>query len=212
MNGRLKERLQSMGVFSIEKETAITAGPVPAETTDAWSGAWPQNVQELGTLVEAYLGRLVIYASRRLANVHDAEDVVQDVFVQAFVSRAKLRRVSRVGAYLYRMTANACTDVLRGRRRRTACIPLMEIDGEGVPAAQGDPSEVMRTAEEASRVEQLLRRLPKAQAEAIRLRVFGELGLSEIAEVTGCSINTASSRLRYGFRKLRRIVAKEWKA
>ena len=39
------------------------------------------------------------------------------------------------------------------------------------------------------------------------MRVFDELRLGEIAEIVGCSVNTVSSRLRYGFRKLRNLVS-----
>ncbi len=58
-----------------------------------------------------------------------------------------------------------------------------------------------------SRAEAWLSRLPKEQAQAIRLRVFDELSLSEIAAVLDCPLNTVCSRLRYGFQKLRGLVA-----
>jgi len=200
-----------MGVFSIEKEARNAVWAAPPEVTDAWPDGWPQNAPDFEKLVDAYLGRLVLFASRRLGNVHDAEDVVQDVFVRAFVTREKCRGVAQVGAYLYRMTSNACTDVIRKRKGRKALIPLMQAGGDSVPVSQASPSEALQAAEGALHAEQLLRRLPRSQAQAIRLRVFGELGLNEIAEVTKCSINTVNSRLRYGFRKLRRIVSKGWK-
>ena len=200
-----------MGLFSIEEKTIPAVHCAAPDATDAWRGGWPQNAREFEGLVDAYLGRLVLYASRRLRNSHDAEDVVQDVFVRAFVDRMKLQGVADTGAYLYRMTANACTDRLRARHRGVRCVPFNEADEQSIAASQCSPSDVLGTAEEAVRAEKLLQRLPKVQAEAVRLRVFGELGLNEIARVTGCPINTVSSRLRYGFRKLRRLVIKEWK-
>ena len=184
--------------------------PELPESTKAWNGAWPRSPAEFEGLIEAYLARLVLYACRRLGNIHDAEDVVQEVFVRAFARRPLRKRTIRMGSYLYRMTANACTDVQRQRRREPSCVSLADIGDEAVPRERGNPSEAAAAAEEAGRAEQLLCRLPKAQAEAIRLRVFGELQLNEIADVMGCSIHTASSRLRYGFKKLRRMVMREW--
>ena len=201
-----------MGVFSIEKELTEAVHAASPGATDAWPGGWPQSAGEFERLADVYLERLVLYASRRLGSVHDAEDVVQDVFVRAFMTRRKCKGVSQVGAYLYRMTSNTCMDVLRKRKGRKALLSLMKTDGEGAPSSQRSPSEALRVAEEATRAEQLLQRLPQSQAEAIRLRVFGELDLNEIAKVTGCSSNTANSRLRYGFGKLRRIVMKGWKS
>ena len=69
--------------------------------------------------------------------------------------------------------------------------------------------EIAQAAEGLRRAESLLSRLPKEQAEAIRLRVFDGLRLGEIAEVLGCPMNTVCSRLRYGFQKLRKLVGGE---
>jgi len=181
------------------------------ESTDAWNTGWPQSPAEFEGLIEAYLARLVLYAFRRLGNIHDAEDVVQEVFIRAFARRPLRKGTIRMGSYLYRMTANACTDVQRQRKRKPSRVSLTDIDDEAVPRERGNPSEAAAAAEETRRAEELLRRLPKAQAEAIQLRVFGELQLNEIADVMGCSIHTVSSRLRYGFKKLRGIVLREWK-
>ena len=106
------------------------------------------------------------------------------------------------------MAANACTDLLR--RRKRVGVWLEEIKEDKIPANRKDASQILAAAEGLRRVEALLHRLPGRQAEVIRLRVFDELRLSEIAQVVGCSIDTVSSRLRYGFQKLRKIVSKEW--
>jgi len=171
---------------------------------------WPQDARGYKELVEAYLERLVRYASRRLGNLHDAEDVVQDVLVRAFTDRAKRREVMQVGAYLYRATSNACTDTMRRRQRDASKVDSPDNAMARLRPTPTSPAEAARNAEEAARAERLLQRLPRQQAEAIRLRVFGELSLTEIADMTGCSVNTINSRLRYGFRKLRRLVAREW--
>jgi len=77
---------------------------------------------------------------------------------------------------------------------------------EGLPADTNGPPDVLQAAEQLRFAEQLLGQLPEAQAEVIRLRVFDELSLREIAQVLRCSMNTVCSRLRYGFRKLRHLV------
>lgn len=181
--------------------------PDPSRSAEGWTGRWPQSRDEFASLLDAYLDRLVRYAFRLLGNVQDAEDVVQEVFVRAFADRSKREKISAVGPYLYRSAANACTDLLR---RRNYSVVFREEVGMGELLDRGEnPSEVAVAAEGLHRAEQLLRRLPESQAEVIRLRVFDELRLSEIAEVVGCSVNTVCSRLRYGFRKLRNLVAEK---
>lgn len=198
-----------MRIFSMEKEAGSAVPARRLEATDAWPESWPQNARDFEVLVDAYLDPLVRFAARRLGSVHDAEDVVQEVFVRAFVMRKKCQDVAQVGAYLYRMTSNACTDLVRKRKCRKSPAPAVQTGGDRNPVMQTSPSESLQAAEGAFRAEMLLRRLPRLQAEAIRFRVFGELSLNEMATVMKCSVNTVNSRLRYGFMKLRRILAKE---
>ena len=193
-----------MGVFPIGKEATTAIQPVLPELTDAWSGGWPQNDREFERLVAAYLGRLVLYASRRLGNAHDAEDVVQKVLVGAYSSRTERKGVSNVGAYLYRMASNCCTSHLRAHERTS--ISFDRPEAMQLPSSQPNPMDVAAASEELRRIESLLRHIPPEQAEVIRLRVLDELHLSEIAEVIGCPLATVKSRLRYGLEKLRQIV------
>lgn len=193
-----------MSAFPIGEESARVPKPMAPEPAEAWGRGWPRTPREFEALVDAYLDRLVLYAARRLGNIHNAEDIVQDVFVRVYVEMDGHRTVRQIGPYLYRMVANACTDSLR---KRGACaVQFEDIEKQSCPDGR-TPSETVVIEEETRRAEDLLRLLPENQAEAIRLRVFGELSLREIAETLGCPVNTVSSRLRYGFKKLRQIVS-----
>lgn len=183
-------------------------GDVGGPSIQAWERGWPETVEQFELLVEAFQDRLVRYAWRRLGDQADAEDAVQEVFVRAFADRSKRRNIARVGPYLYRSVANACAEFQRKRARRRHA-SLEEVDLEAIPGGGRSPSESAAAAEETRRVEGLLRRLPKKQAEVIRLRVLEEMRLREIAAVVGCSMDTVSSRLRRAFRKLRKMVARE---
>ncbi len=198
-----------MSTLPIGEESAMGFEPGSMGSADMWDKGWPQSPGEFEMLVDVYLNRLVLSAFRRLGNLHDAEDVVQEVFVRAFTERAKRKNISRVGPYLYRMVINTCTDMLRRRKRSGVSLESLQINE--ISGRQNNPAEMAAAKDELYRVEELLQRLPRNQAEVIRLRVFDELHLSEIAEVVGCSMNTVHSRLRYGFRKLRKIVSRERK-
>jgi RNA polymerase sigma-70 factor, ECF subfamily len=171
------------------------------------SDGWPQSADEFGRLLDAYLDRLVRYAFCRLGSVQDAEDVVQDVLVRVFRDRSRERQISTVGPYLYRCVANGCIDFRRKRSREDGLDDKSDV--ESLPGEPRSPTAGAEAIEELRRVDRLLGRLPEAQAEVVRLRVFDELTLAEIGEVVGCSVNTVCSRLRYGFRKLREFVAQQ---
>jgi RNA polymerase sigma-70 factor (ECF subfamily) len=52
----------------------------------------------------------------------------------------------------------------------------------------------------------LIEKLPDEQREVLILRHYGELSFKEIADLTGCSINTALGRMRYAILNLRKMM------
>jgi RNA polymerase sigma-70 factor (ECF subfamily) len=163
----------------------------------------PRAQSEFADLVDRYADRLVRFAVRQLGSIQDAEDIVQDVFVRLFIAERD-DPILQYGPYLFRSVGNACTDLRRRRARLAGLSDEMAFDR--LSNAGPGPPEAAQVAEEQGRAEAMLRRLPTEQAETIRLRVFDGLSLDEIASVLDCPINTVSSRLRYGFQKLRKAV------
>jgi RNA polymerase sigma-70 factor (ECF subfamily) len=163
--------------------------------------SWPQSIREFEALVDELQHRLVQFAFCRLHSREDAEDVVQDVLVQAYRDREKHRAVDNAAPFLFRMVANRCTDVLRRRKRDAG--PPQDLAAPHAGAEPADGAARMR------RVEELLGRIPRRQAEVIRLRVYAELPFEAVAEAMDCSVPTAKSRFRYGVQKLRRALKRQ---
>jgi RNA polymerase sigma-70 factor (ECF subfamily) len=161
--------------------------------------SWPQTVEAFDRLVEATQDELVQFAFYRLANQADAEDAVQDVYVQAFRDRVKRRHVTEVRPYLFRMVRNRCTDVLRARSRRPG-----QSAGEGI--GTDDTLSAMVARDEARKLGRLLDQIPEREAEVIRLRAWAELSFAEVAVAVGAAVPTVKSRFRYGIEKLRRLL------
>jgi RNA polymerase sigma factor (sigma-70 family) len=178
--------------------------PMQQSARQTWSAGWPQTSREFEELLDHVLDKLVWYAFRRLRDQGDAEDVVQDVLVRAYADRDKRKNVERVVPYLYRMVANACAERCRRAGYRPLSFESLRLDE--APNEPGKACDQMAAVEHLHWIEDLLSRIPADQAEVIRLRVLDELPLAEIAEVVGCSLPTAKSRLYYGLQKLRRHV------
>ena len=145
---------------------------------------------------------LVQFAFYRLGNRPDAEDVVQDVYLEAFRDREKRRQVTEVRAYLFRMVLNRCTDSLRRR-------PRLEYGHSEESASTEDGFLLAAAREEARRIGNLLEQIPAAEAAVIRMRAGPDLTFAEIAAATGASVPTVKSRFRYGIEKLRRLLKEE---
>src|SRR5579863_7747568 len=134
----------------------------PQSAPEGPSGC-PRTRAEFAALVETYADRLVRYAFRQTGSLHDAEDIVQDVFARTFDGTT--RSVSAVGPYLYRAVGNACTDFLRRRNRAALFCEEVAVD-EMLAVAKG-PAVAAQAAEELIRIERLLKKLPVEQAEAV---------------------------------------------
>jgi RNA polymerase sigma-70 factor (ECF subfamily) len=181
------------------------AGRTPHPSAPEWSGGWPQSIAEFEALVETFQVQLVAYAFRRLRDHADAEDVVQEVFIRAWSERDRLCGVHLVRPYLFRMTANACLDHLR-RRGRRKIVSIDEVGAINLADQRPSADRYHGALEELERIDRLLSKLPERQAEVIRLHLYDELSMAEVASVLDCPPATARSRLRNGLEKLRKFV------
>jgi RNA polymerase sigma-70 factor (ECF subfamily) len=164
---------------------------------------WPQTVEEFDGLIDTTQDELIHFAFYRLGNQDDAEDAVQDVYVQAFRDRHKRRHITAVRAYLFRMVSNRCIDVLRARAQQKG----NPVAGE--PQTEEDASSPLDARERAESLRRLLQAIPQREAEVISLRAFSELSFAEIADALKSSVPTVKSRFRYGIDKLRRLLLQE---
>lgn len=132
----------------------------------------------------------------------DAEDVVQELFVDLARGRPRLAAVNDLEAYVFTMLRNAVRR--RGRRAaldRRALLAIVERRLAAGSTAAG-------AAELADDdVAAAVAALPQAQREVVALKIDAGLTFAEIAAVTGMSLNTAASRYRYALEKLRTFLA-----
>jgi RNA polymerase sigma-70 factor, ECF subfamily len=78
-------------------------------------------------LIARYGDRAYRLAARITGNTADAEEVIQDAIVSVVRKIDTFRRDSSLGSWIYRITANAAYEKLRGRRRRRDEISLDEV-------------------------------------------------------------------------------------
>ena len=139
----------------------------------------------------------------------DAEDVVQEVFAQAWRQAARYE-ASRgaVGAWLLMMARSRAIDRLRSLRARPdsrAADDPRVIDD--MPAALRDAPSMIIDAENARRLRRALAELPLVQKLAIELAYYEGLTQREIADRLEQPLGTVKSRLRLGLLKLRDALA-----
>lgn len=152
-------------------------------------------------------GRLIYsLALRILRDQGDAEDIVQEVFSQAWRQAARFD-VARgnVVAWLVTMTRTRAIDVLRRRKARPELVHTeMPVEVADASAGQDVRVEWQHRAREIRRA---LGTLPHLQRMAIELAYFDGLSHSEIAEQLEVPLGTIKTRVRQGLLKIRDCLA-----
>jgi RNA polymerase sigma-70 factor (ECF subfamily) len=161
----------------------------------------------LAALYDRHARAIYSLALRILADAAEAEDVVQDVFTQAW-RQATRYDASRapVAGWLMIMTRARSLDRLRRRRARIA---TTEMD-PAMPHPKDpdvDQEALAITAEQADRLRGALRDLPDSQRAAIELAYYEGLSQSDIAARLQQPLGTVKTRIRTGLLKLRDALA-----
>jgi RNA polymerase sigma-70 factor (TIGR02960 family) len=94
-------------------------------------------------MLERHRRELQVHCYRMLGSFTDAEDLVQETFLRAWRHRDQHEPGSNLRAWLYRIATNACTDVIRSRRRQAAVISTAGPSPAEVPWLQPYPDAVL---------------------------------------------------------------------
>lgn len=164
-------------------------------------------------LVSANEGFVYNLALRTLGNEQDAQDAAQDVFIKVWTSLASFRGDSKLSVWLYRVTSNVCTDILRRRRADTVSLTLEDENGAenelSIPDTAPTPHEALEKKERQSALASALESLPEDYRRALLLRESGGLSYAEIAALLRTDLGTVKSRIFRARKKLCEILSED---
>lgn len=169
---------------------------------------------------EELLGRhedgLLRLAFRFVRNEHDAQEVLQDVFVTTWRKLPGFQDRAQIGSWLYRVTVNASLMHLRVRKRRPECVALASIVRSSrqdfdrdVDFDTGDrhrPDSQLESRELRRVIHGAIERLPPSLRSVFEIREVQGWSTRQTAKLLGLSEATVKTRLHRARRVLRESV------
>jgi RNA polymerase sigma factor (sigma-70 family) len=142
------------------------------------------------TIVDRYQGRLLGFCRQMLGSTEDAEDVLQEVFVNAYKAMLRDEREINLRPWLYRIARNRCLNHLR--RPTADAQESMDM----VPALEASSTaERVHNREEFRQLLIDVKKLPETQRSALLLREMDALSYEEIAAAMETTVPSVKSLL-----------------
>ena len=152
-------------------------------------------------LIKRWYTSILRYCKWHCADIQKAEDLTQETFFRLFKALAGHNSAAgcytgkkKFKAYLYTIANHLCIDESRK-------IPLYALENE--ENLVNERNEIQR-AEDREEIRYLLNILSSEQREAVILRFGEQMEFREIAEVMGCNMRTAQSRVRSALKIMRK--------
>jgi RNA polymerase sigma-70 factor (ECF subfamily) len=151
-------------------------------------------------LVQQYQGQALSHAGAILGGQADAQDAVQDAFVDAWAALPRFDAERKFYPWFYTILRNRCLKRIAARKRRGE----EELKDAGLVEATASGGRL-----EAAALNQALRRLTAEEREIILLRHLDGWSYQQLAERMSIPVGTVMSRLYYARRKLRALLEGE---
>ena len=155
-------------------------------------------------LFKRFAPMLLRVLGRGLKSQIEAEDLVQQTFLQLHRARNDYNPEARLRPWLFTIAFNLRREYFRRGQRRPEA-PL-ELDGRGDPAVQPHGHARVDAAES---LKVALGRLPPDQAEVIALHWLEGLSFPEVAEIVGASLSAVKVRAHRGYATMRSFLEQD---
>jgi len=166
--------------------------------------------QKFGIFVEKYQQLVFRTCMGFVHNKEDADDLTQDVFIQAYQSLPEFKMKSAFSTWLYRIAVNASLNKVR-KSAGTSFIQRLEsffasenqTAGQLIVSDMEDPENIIIKKEHSRWIQKALDSLPENQRTAIVLSKYDDFSQKEIAEIMNTTESAVEALLQRAKKNLR---------
>lgn len=156
------------------------------------------DVEAFETLYRENAARLYTLACRMAGSPEDGEDLLQEIFLQAYRKLGSFKGDASIGTWLYRLALNHCLDYVRSRRAKMNKL-TETLDAE----TSIEPTARRETPIARMDLERAVERLPEGCREAFVLHDVEGFDHKEVADLLGIAEGTSKSQVFKARMKLR---------
>jgi len=189
---------------------AILEAELGLEISDRPDGALIRDVmggqpEAFNVLVRRWERKIYSFLVYLTGRPEDAFDMCQEVFLSSYRNLRQLKDPQKFPQWLFRIARNTAYSHARKEHHEETSLDDVEPAGDSPHVKVGETGQ-WKTGELKILVEKALAELPFEQREAIVLKFYQGFKLAEIAEIQGCPLSTAKTRMHSGFEQLRRLI------
>jgi len=177
-----------------------------------------KNTAVFSNLIDTYQQKVFGTCLSFVPNKEDAEDLVQEVFLEVFNSISKFKGKSALSTWIYRITTNKCLEFIRKQKtkKRTGFLkPLFSqdfsIDKTNYFTEFNHPGFLLETKELNKNLFKAINKLPESQTLIFTLHKIDGKSYQEIAEITDRSVSSVESVMFRAKKNLQKLLYNYYK-
>jgi len=159
------------------------------------------DVDAFEALYRQHAARIYSLACRMAGSRAEGEDLLQEIFLQAYLKLGSFKGDASIGTWLYRLALNHCLDFVRSRQARAGKMTDTLDGGHQIEAVARRETPIARID-----LERALERLPPGSREAFVLHDVEGFDHKEVADMLGIAEGTSKSQVFKARMKLRALL------
>lgn len=168
-----------------------------------------QDKEFFGVLIRRYEGRLIKYVGRIAGtNKEMVEDIVQNIFIKAFVNINSFKRNQKFGSWLYGIAHNECIDNWRKYKKHTCNVSLDDNDELMAVLASNENIEQAFIRKDNDRsIKKSLEKMPIKFREVLVLKYLEDKNYEEMGSILKKPTSTVGTLLRRAKKNFKKILS-----
>ncbi len=167
----------------------------------------PDNKEYFGVIIRRYEGKLMRYVKRIGGGRQESvEDVVQNIFIKAYVNIESFRKGQKFSSWLYGIAHNECIDYWRRNKKHTNISLDENVELAAVLASSEDIEHDLFVKEEGLLVRKALDQLPVKFKEVLVLRYLEDKDYQEISDILKKPVSTVGTLIHRAKALLKQLI------